>query len=98
MWRGEARFACDAMLGRLARWLRALSYDTVYDPEIEDEDLVRRAVRDGRFLLTRDRRLPEEWRIDGCLVLESDVPLDQLREVDDRLDLEWPRPLFRRCL
>lgn len=96
--RGEPRFICDAMLGRLARWLRVLGYDTLYDAGIDDADLVRRAIVDGRFLLTRDRRLPEEWRIDGCRVLKSDVPIEQLREVHASLGLEWPRDLFRRCL
>lgn len=64
------------MLGRLARWLRVLGYDTLYDDAIEDADLVRRAIADGRFVLTRDRRLQEEWRVDGCLVLEADEPVE----------------------
>jgi uncharacterized protein with PIN domain len=96
--KGEPRFVCDAMLGRLARWLRVLGYDTLYDAGIEDAELVRRAVEGARFALTRDRRLPEEWRIDGCLVIEAEEPLAQLREVDEWVGLDWPRELFRRCL
>lgn len=94
----ELRFFCDAMLGRVARWLRALGYDAAYDPEIEDAELVRRAVEEERVILTRDRKLAEEWRIEGCVVLESDDPLKSLDILDRRFDLGWPRPLFRRCL
>lgn len=94
----ELRFFCDAMLGRLARWLRALGYDTVYDPEIEDAELVRRSVEEERVILTRDRELAEAWRVEGCLVLGSDDPLQNLAVVDRELGLGWPRPLFRRCL
>ena len=32
----EPRFFADAMLGRLARWLRLIGYDTAYDSEILD--------------------------------------------------------------
>lgn len=33
------RFAADAMLGRLARWLRVLGFGTSYDPTLADPDL-----------------------------------------------------------
>jgi len=51
------RFIVDAMLGRLARWLRLLGYDTLYYPEIEDRLLLRIAKEEDRVLLTRDTRL-----------------------------------------
>lgn len=94
----ELRFFCDAMLGRLARWLRALGYDAAYDPRIGDAELVRRAVEEERVILTRDRGLAQAWRVEGCVVLESDDPLESLAALDRRFDLGWPRPLFRRCL
>lgn len=93
-----ARFLCDAMLGRLARWLRALGLDAAFDPDIDDAALVRWAVDEGRVVLTRDRSLPEEWRVSGCVVVASDDPLEQLREVAERFDLTVPGPLFSRCL
>jgi len=45
------------MLGRLARWLRLLGYDTLYYPSIEDSALLRIAREDNRILLTRDSHL-----------------------------------------
>ena len=91
-------FYCDAMLGRLARWLRVLGFDTAYDPDIDDGALVRRAWEEGRWILTCDRRLPLEWRVRGCVVLQAEASLDRLREVVDRFGIEEPRRLFRRCL
>ena len=42
-------FFADAMLGRLARWLRMLGYDTAYDKAITDQALIERALVEGRF-------------------------------------------------
>src|SRR5205085_4482474 len=48
------RFACDAMLGYLARWLRAAGYDAFWQEGIDDAELVRLARREGRYLLSCD--------------------------------------------
>ena len=45
---------CDAMLGGLARWLRAAGYDAEYEYGIDDAKLVRRAEAEGRILLSSD--------------------------------------------
>jgi uncharacterized protein with PIN domain len=91
------RFIADAMLGRLARWLRTLGFDTAYDAGISDAELVRRALGEERYILTRDRKLPEEWRIEGCLIVRAKRPLEQLAEVATAFGLEAPAHLFTRC-
>lgn len=48
------RFACDAMLGGLARWLRAAGYDASWHDGIADRDLVRLAREERRTLLSSD--------------------------------------------
>jgi uncharacterized protein len=51
------RFLCDAMLGGLAKWLRAAGYDTYYAREgtyLSDRSLTRKALEEGRVLLTSD--------------------------------------------
>ncbi len=94
------RFLADAMLGRLARWLRVLGYDTRYDPLAPDETLVAWAAAEERVLLTRDRRLLRELRPAAAVEIRSDVPLEQLRQVVAALGLLPPSPpeLFTRCL
>ena len=94
---GRPAFIADVMLGKLARWLRILGYDTVWEEGIEDDDLVARARREGRMVLTRDRGLPREWRVDNVLLVDSDEPLEQLREVVEGLGLDWKEGLFTRC-
>jgi uncharacterized protein len=91
------RFALDAMLGRLARWLRVLGLDATWTADVADAALVRHALAEGRWLLTRDRALPEEWRVPRIHLVESEQPLEQLREVFDAFALRPGVRLFARC-
>ena len=50
-------FFCDAMLGGLARWLRAVGYEAAFEHGIDDAALVERAGRMGAVLLSSDRPL-----------------------------------------
>jgi uncharacterized protein len=94
----EPRFLADAMLERLARWLRVLGFDTASGGAATDAGLLRRAEEEGRRLLTRDRRLAYQGSAREPLLVLSDEPLDQLREVMAHFQLEAPRELFTRCL
>jgi uncharacterized protein with PIN domain len=92
------RFVADAMLGRLARWLRVLGYDTSHDTVLDDPELVRRANDEARVLLTRDRRLLRDLRPQQSLEIRHDDPLQQLQSVVQSLALQPPAELFTRCL
>ncbi|HYD77332.1 Mut7-C RNAse domain-containing protein [Ramlibacter sp.] len=93
----EPRFAADAMLARLARWLRVIGWDTTLDPALPDPELVRLADEQARLLLTRDRHLLRELRPRRALRIEHDDPLLQLSQVVSVLDLNAPPELFTRC-
>ena len=93
----QKRFIADAMLGRLARWLRILGFDCAYEQEIDDEELVRRAACENRIVLSRDRALPEDWRLSQIHLIASEDLREQLREILQTFDLTaWVR-LFSRC-
>jgi uncharacterized protein with PIN domain len=94
---GRQRFIADAMLGRLAHWLRLLGVDCAHDPEIDDERLVRRALEERRVILTRDASLPEEWHILGIHLVAAKTPIAQLREVAGEFKLAGTARPFSRC-
>jgi uncharacterized protein len=95
--REAPRFLADAMLGRLATWLRVLGHDAEYFRG-EDEDLIRRARQEGRVLLTRDTRLLQRRQLPPHMHIQSDHVTEQLRQVVVTLGLDPGAPLGNRCL
>ena len=89
------RFLVDSMLGRLAKWLRILGYDTLYFSSLDDNDLVRIARAEGRMVLTRDRLMVRRRGIDS-LFIESDDFMEQIRQLFHDLNLKLDRS-FSRC-
>jgi uncharacterized protein with PIN domain len=89
------RFIADAMLGTLAKWLRILGYDTLFDPDQTDHQLVRLARAEDRVLLTRDRELAQRRGVRVLLVASQSLEA-QIGQVLAELGLE-PRRSFSRC-
>jgi uncharacterized protein with PIN domain len=94
---GPPRFLADAMLGRLATWLRILGYDAEYC-RTEDDVLLRRAQDEGRILLTRDTGLLRRGRLPPYLFIQSDRVEAQVRQVVWGLALDPRAAKARRCL
>ena len=92
------KFLADCMLGKLARWLRILGYDTAYDNHAEDDDLLAAAERENRILLTRDRPLFERARSIPCVFVEKNQLDHQIAQLVTEVGLDLDRETFTRCL
>jgi uncharacterized protein with PIN domain len=88
------RLLVDGMLGRLAKWLRLLGYDAVYDNSASDPELARRTRAEGRVLLTRDRELSTRRGL-RTLLIQSEKLEEQVQEVQDAFASSSPAPLSR---
>jgi uncharacterized protein len=91
------RFLADRMVGKLARWLRILGYDTVYLPQLSPEGVMREGRRQSRLILTRDTRLLRRKDAPPFVFVQSDRFREQLQQVVDTLHLDPLRALFTRC-
>ncbi|MFN3134444.1 MAG: Mut7-C RNAse domain-containing protein [Candidatus Kryptonium sp.] len=91
------RFVADVMLGKLAKWLRLLGYDTIYDPKLSTKELVKIANEEERLFLTRSKRVVEEFGAKNFYIVKAEKFKEQLNEVIKNLNLNTETNLFSRC-
>ncbi len=91
------RFVADRMLGRLARMLRLLGYDTLYSPEMTPAQILEIARGGERILLTRGHAEKRYPGLQNVLSLRSDSAPEQLREVVGHYGLDPRGGLWTRC-
>lgn len=80
------RLLADAMLGRLARWLRLAGYDTAYLADTDDLAVMQLARAEDRLILTRDGGLASRKGVDA-LHIQSEHVEEQLTQVRDYVGL-----------
>lgn len=90
----QKRFAVDIMLGKLAKWLRALGFDARSVP-IRDEIQAVSLISVGLIPVTRREKLKD---IEGLVFIRHDHQFEQLKELVTVLGIgvEELRP-FTRC-
>ncbi len=97
----ELRFVVDVNVGRLAKWLRVMGYDTLFPKENGDNQLVRIALMENRVLVTRDaeiarRRAARLGQMTVALIEKDDLR-SQLRQLVRDLELDLSGG-FSRCV
>jgi len=88
------KFVVDHMLGKLAKYLRFMGYDTYYPTgRMSDDEIMEIARKEGRILLTRDKELAKR---SGGIYIESENYEEQLKFVINRFHLNTDS-LLSRC-
>jgi uncharacterized protein with PIN domain len=90
-------FVADVNLGKLARLLRLLGFDTLFGNACSDKQIVESAAEQKRVILTRDRRLLYAKEVTHGYWVRSVMPQLQLAEVVKRFDLAGLIKPFYRC-
>jgi len=94
----RTRFILDVHLGRLARYLRMLGFDSAWGRECSDVEIIDRALLENRIILTRDIGILKQKRVTHGYWLRSTRPAGQLAEVVEALDLQGQARPFTRCM
>ncbi len=94
----DSKFILDVHLGKLARILRMLGFDCLYQNDYEDPQIVQLAVKDKRIILTHDRKLLQHRVITHGYWIRSADPYEQVKEVLKRFDLFSNINQMKRCL
>jgi len=94
----QSRFIVDSHLAKLAKLLRMLGFDAACPPSLSPSSLVRTAEQELRIILTRSKRLLERKAVRRGLLVISEDPRAQLKQVLHRFNLERCTAPFTRCI
>jgi uncharacterized protein with PIN domain len=94
----EVRFILDVHLGKLDRYLRTLGFDTLYQNDNDDNEIVRLSLLEQRIILTRDIGLLKIKMVTHGYFVRSQLPREQIKEVLDHFDLYDAIQPFTRCI
>jgi uncharacterized protein with PIN domain len=93
------KFLADRMLGKLAKELRMLGYDTIYYQSEDAQQMIQLARQEGRTILTRNRKLRPKRLEDRIALILEDNPSLQLVELVQKGHISFHEEnLFSRCL
>lgn len=83
-------FMADAMLGKIARKLRMFGFDTIYDPNIDDIDILASAKCKGRIVLTSDRLLFNKCKKNGVdtILIAKETEIENLVTIFSSLNIK----------
>jgi uncharacterized protein with PIN domain len=98
----EMKFIVDHNVGKLARWLRMLGFNSLFFSGSDDSHMVKQALAEGRIILTRDteimkRRVINNGRLNAVLI-ESEDPERQIQQLMASLNLMGRSRPFTICL
>ncbi len=89
------KFVADVMLGSLAKRMRLLGFDVLYDHALSDNEIIRLSLNEGRVILTRDTGLASRPLASDHLLIADDHVDAQVRQVIDHFSLSSDDPLTR---
>ncbi|MBI2852235.1 MAG: Mut7-C RNAse domain-containing protein [Chloroflexi bacterium] len=96
------KFIADQNVGKLAKWLRMMGYDTTVFEGEDDSRLVRIAMNEDRVILTRDthimRRRVAKNGLLKIILISSDEPELQVKQVVQAFKLDCQFQAFTLCL
>ena len=96
------KFIVDHNVGKLAKWLRMMGYDTLFFTGDDDWQMIITALNEGRVILTRDTQIMRRGVVTSgrlkAVLIQSDKPDEQKRQVVETLNLDCQFGLFTICL
>jgi hypothetical protein len=98
----EMKFFADNNVGKLAKWLRMMGYDTRFFNSGDDSSMIAIALAEDRVILTRDTRIMRRRVVTSgqlkAILIQGDEPEQQMRQVIDSLNLDCQFKPFTICL
>lgn len=93
----KTAFVLDVHLGKLAKRLRVLGFDTFYRNDLDDPEIIRISLAEKRLILTRDLGILKTRAVTRGYWVRATDPAEQVREVVERFDLRSQVKPLSRC-
>jgi len=91
------KFIVDSMLGKLAKRLRLLGQDTLYDAALDDHEIMKIARAEGRIIVTRDKGLSKIRGARSALLISTSLQ-EQMKELSKLTGVHFASgTCFSRC-
>lgn len=94
----ETKFILDVHLGKLAKYLRMLGFDTLYRNDNDDPEIICISLAENRIILTRDIGLLKVKSVTHAYFVRSQHPKEQIKEILKYFDLYQSIDPFNRCI
>ena len=94
----ESKFIADVHIGSLARYLRMLGFDVLYENEFSEQEIIDISLNEKRAILTKDRELLKNSKVTHGYWIRNEELEEQVKEVIIRFDLKDDIKEFLRCL
>jgi len=98
----ELKFIADNNVGKLAKWLRIMGYDTLFFDGRNDSHMIATALAGGRVILTKDTQIMKRRVVTSgqlkAILIKGDEPELQMQQVIDILNLDCQFRPFTICL
>ncbi|HOW57747.1 MAG TPA: Mut7-C RNAse domain-containing protein [Smithellaceae bacterium] len=95
----ETKFIADASLGKLAKWLRLLGYDTIVYPEVAGRNMLNQSLAQKRVVLTRRRDMMERQFAGRIILIPDCNVVKQLRFLIEKVPLNIKqRNMYSLCV
>ncbi len=93
------KWAVDAMLGDLGRFLLILGEDVLYKPSLYGFNLIKIAKNEGRTILTRNTKLLNTRSLSPVVFVPDINIWDKIKYIQQNLSIEFHKDkIFSRCL
>ena len=92
------KFILDVHLGRLAKYMRILGFDTLYKNDYTNDEIVITSLKEKRTILTKDRGILKRKEVTHGYWVRNTDPNKQIKEIIGRFDLKNSIKEFTLCL
>ncbi len=94
----DIKFIADVHLGKLAKHLRMLGFDCIWENNYDDLTIIELSTKENRIILTRDKGILKFAKVKYGYLIKSHNHFEQLVEIVERYDLINKINPFSKCI